>query len=155
LHNLSKSKPPQDTEKIIITTLISCAEAIYKINKPDGSISENLVKGFFKPVKQELNYKIRGHVGGVPYKKVFEPSEVLYLIRNDYIHNGNFTGIFFRKPQSEDYVYNFGSFYYSEKENKNNLIQAFSECNLTYKDFLKIFLNAFIENIEKYCNSNK
>ncbi len=145
LHKLSKSKSSQDTEKIIITILVSCAEAIYRINKPDESISEHLVKGFFKSVKKQL--KIKGRVG----KEIFEPAEVLYLVRNDYIHNGNFTGSFFKKMGLEDYVCNWGSFYYSKKEDKLKLIQVYSECKLTYQDFLKIFLEAFIKNIEKYC----
>jgi len=147
LYQLKEAKPPQDTEKIIITTLVSCAEAVYRINKPDESISENLVKGFFKPVKQQLNYKIREHVGNMPYKRVFEPVEVLYLVRNDYIHNGNFTGVFFRNSQSENHVYNLGSFYYSEKYAKTKLIQASSECKLTYDDF---FENIFRGIYKKY-----
>ncbi|MBI2463552.1 hypothetical protein HYV57_01200 [Candidatus Peregrinibacteria bacterium] len=150
LYQLTKSKPPQDTEKIIITTLVSCAEAVYRINKPDELVNENLVKGFFNPVKEQLNYKIRGHVGEMLYQKVFEPAEILYLVRNDYIHNGNFTGRFFRRPTSKTYFYNSGCFYFSTKESKTNFILANSECSLTYKDFLNIFLEAFIKNIEKY-----
>lgn len=152
LYKLGQSKLPQDTEKIRITTLVSCAEAVYRINKPTELISENLVKGFLKPVKEKLDYKIRGHIGEMPYKKTFEPAEVIYLIRNDYIHNGNFTGTFFRNPQAESHVYNIGSFYYTEKEDKTKLIQVTSECKLTYQEFVEIFLKAFIENIEKYCS---
>ena len=151
LHELSKLKPPQDTEKIIITTLVSCAEAVYRINKPNENINENLIKGFFKPVESSINYKIRGHVGDIPYKKTFRAIEILYLIRNDYIHNGNFTGKFFRNDNSENYAYNSGDFYFSEKENKVKLILAESECCLTYKEFKKIFLEAFIKSIENYC----
>lgn len=155
LHELSKSKPPQDTEKIIITILVSCAEAIYRIKKPNESISENLIKGFFKPVKSKVDYKIRGQVGAIPYKKTFNAVEVLYLVRNDYIHNGNFTGKFFRNDNSESHTYERGTFYYSEKENKTKLILADSECCLTYKQFSDTFSEAFIENIEEYIKNKK
>lgn len=154
LYELKKAKPPQDPEKIIIMTLISCAEAIYRINNPNEGISENLIKGFFKPVNSDIDYKIRGHVGKLPYKKVFDAVEVLYLVRNDYIHNGNFTGRFFRNNNSESYAYEQGTFYYSEKENKAELILANSECCLTYEQFSDIFLKVFIENIEEYCSNN-
>lgn len=153
LYELKKSKPPQDTEKIIITMLVSIAEAVYRINKPNEEISENLVKGFFKPVKSKIDYKIRGHIdANMPYKKTFGAVDVLFLVRNDYIHNGNFTGIFFRNNNSEAYTYNIGTFYYSEKDNKTQSIDAISECNLNYEEFMKIFLEAFIESINKYCN---
>lgn len=151
LYELSKSKPSQDTEKTIITILISCAEAVYRINKPNENINENLIKGFLKPVESSINYKIRGHIGDIPYRKIFGAIDILYLIRNDYIHNGNFIGKFFRDDDSENHVYNLGDFYFSEKENKAKLILAESECCLTYKEFRKIFLEAFIKSIESYC----
>ncbi|MCK5491349.1 MAG: hypothetical protein KAI67_05925 [Candidatus Pacebacteria bacterium] len=150
LNELAEQKPLQDTEKIIITTLVSCAEAVYRINKPEESIGENLVKGFFKPVVLQLENKIKGYVGEMPYKKSFKPDEILYLIRNDYIHNGNFIGTFFKKTNSENYVSMCGDFFYSEKEDKTKLISVKSECRLTYQEFLTIFLNAFIKNIKKY-----
>lgn len=161
LYGLTKTKPPQDTEKIIITTLVSCAEAVYRINKPDEGISENLIKGFFRPVKSKIDYKIRGNsqskceAGRCKIDKSFSAVEVLYLVRNDYIHNGNFTGKFFIYPDSESLDYKLELFYYSEKENKARLIEAYSECNLTYQNFLSIFLEAFIKNIEEYCKKNK
>jgi len=144
----------QDTEKIRITILVSCAEAVYKINKPKETISENLIRGFFKPVRPKIDYKIRGSVGEMPYPKIFGAVEVLYLVRNDFIHNGNFGGIFFRNEKSEDYAYQQDYFYYSEKENKAQLIKVSSECCLSYNYFLNIFLEAFIKNIEKYCENN-
>ena len=76
----------------------------------------------------------------MPQRKNFVAEEVLYLIRNDYIHNGNFTGNFFRGINSEAHCYNQGFFYYSEKENKTLLIEATSECCITYKEFKEIFL---------------
>lgn len=150
---LRNKKPPQDTEKIIITTLVSCAEATYRINKPKEIFCEKLVKGFFEPVKSKIRYKIRGSVGDNPRKKIFNPVEVLYLIRNDYVHNGNFTGLFFRSENSEDYAYNFGTFHFYEKKDKLKLIQANSECCLTYEQFLQIFLEAFIINIQDFYNN--
>lgn len=158
LHEFSKSKPPQDTEKIIITTFVSCAEAIYRINKPSERINENLVKGFFKPVKPKIKYKIRGNVDKADKslckkcKKIFSAVETLYLIRNDYIHNGNFIGSFFLDDDDnfKKYKRNFGKFYFLEKGNKVKLISARSECCLTYEEFKKIFLEAFIKNIKNY-----
>ena len=156
LKKLSYAKPPQDTEKIIITILVSCAEAIYKINKPEEDINENLIKGFFKPVQSKLKGKIKGHTETkMPYNKTFDSTEVIYLIRNDYIHNGNFTGKVFRLNSSEKKSYNHGLFYYYEKENKNKLIQVFSSINLSYLEFINIFLESFILNIEKYCTKHK
>lgn len=151
LYDLTKSKPSQNTEKIIIMTLVSIAEAVYRINEPDEPISENLIKGFFGPVKSKIDCKIKGYVGDMPYKKTFEAIEVLYLIRNDYIHNGNFIGKFFSSESESGEQKE--SFCFSEKDNKTLLIQVFSECSLTYEEFLKIFLEAFIENINKYCNA--
>jgi len=153
LYNLSKSKPSQDTEKIIIAILVSCAEAIYRTYKPTEDINENLVKGFFKPVEEKINYKIRGYVGDEPlYKKTFEAIDILYLIRNDFIHNGNFTGRFFRNCDLGDDYCELGTFHFSEKENKVGLIEAYSECYLTYREFQDIFLESFIENIREYCD---
>jgi hypothetical protein len=155
LDKLSKSKQSQDTEKIRITILVSCAEAVHRINKSREALGENLVKGFFKPVSSKIDYKIKGYAGdNIPHTKVFDAIEVLYLIRNDYIHNGKFTGIFFRRNNSGDCIYNLGTFYYSEKKNKAHLIQAFSECKLSYDEFLEIFLEAFIKNINMYCDKN-
>ena len=151
-----KSKEPEDTEKIIITMIVSLAEAVYRINRPSESNCAFLVKSFFKPVLDKIEYKIRWHCNKkcetwkCKIKKTFNSVEVLYLIRNDYIHNWNFTGNFFRNEQSNEYVYNFWTFYYSEKDNKTNLILASSECRLTYQNFLNIFLDAFIFNIEEY-----
>jgi len=144
---LSQQKPPQDTEKIIITTLISCAEAIARINYPKETDCQNLVRDFFKPVKEDLKYTIRGHVGSIPYNKVFCSEEVLYLIRNDYIHNANFTGSFFANSKDMPRL---GTFCYSEKSKKTRLILANSECKLTYNEFLEIFKKAFEENIKMY-----
>lgn len=41
-----------DTDQIIITLLISLAEAGYRLRKPTEKIYENLVKWFFKPVEE-------------------------------------------------------------------------------------------------------
>jgi hypothetical protein len=109
-----------------------------------------LVEKFFEPVRDDLQYKIKGSLGNMPYETVFSSSEVLYLIRNDYIHNGNFVGLFFKGDATEEGIPNGGTFWYANKNDKTRLVLADSECKLTYDEFLKIFTKAFEENIKLY-----
>lgn len=152
LFKLRKSQPPQDTDKIIVTVLTSSAEAIYRISEPNEYSSNKLVTGFFRSIEDKIKYKISGYVEGVE-KTVFSACEVLYLVRNDYIHNGNFTGLFFNNETSDSNATNMGTFYFRPIDMKDKLIQAVSECKLSYHEFTRLFLVAFITNIEHYCNA--
>lgn len=156
----------QDTEKIIITTLVSLAEWTRRLNKPEEDSVDSLIKGFFKPVLNELQYKVK--FSATSYKewiaeKTYSPDQeeyipiiILYLIRNDYIHNGNFFWVFFVDPADKEYsphIPNWSTIYFSEKNNKAKLLSVWIECSLTYEEFLIIFLKAFKLNIEKYLAS--
>lgn len=154
LRTLQSQTPPQDTDKIIVTTFVSCAEAVRRINRPKETNCENLVKGFFSYVDAQIKYKIMGQsnttceTGKCEVECLFNATEVLYGVRNDYIHNGNFTGRFFKESNAENP--NFGCFFYSEKENKSCFIEATSDCDLRYEEFRNIFLEAFVANIEEF-----
>lgn len=145
---LQLQKPSQDTEQIIISIIVSWAEAFYRLNKTKEAVSENLVTGFFNFVKEEIEYKIRSHYpSSSPYEESFEAIKTLYLIRNDYIHNANFLGTFF----SSDWIITHGGvFHFAKKEDKSKLILVHSEFTLSYDKFIEIFKKAFWKNIIQY-----
>jgi hypothetical protein len=66
-------------------------------------------------------------------------AEILYKIRCEYTHEGNYTGIIFRRTEVGN------SFYFKDKNGNLSGI-----CDLTYQEFIKIFMKAVIENIKIY-----
>jgi len=84
-----------DTDKKIIFELVSLSESIYSLIKQIHN-TENLIKWFFRPVKEKLKINIRPWIIHATHP-IFENSggcigaRILYLMRNDYVHNINFT----------------------------------------------------------------
>lgn len=155
-----------DTDKIIITTLISLSESVQRLNNPDETNIWCLVQWFFKPISNQLEYKINlaqsTYESGIAEKIYIKNSDklsvkILYLIRNDYIHNWNFTWNFFlnSKLKSENQSScNYSCLYFSTEKDKSTLFNAWITCRLTFDQFLSIFLDAFKIAIETYLRNN-
>ena len=169
--NLRKEKIEKnhDTDKAIIMNLVSLAEAIYKLNNPNQTVNEALVKWFFKLVNDKLLYNIKFSQSLYEDKRnklIVEkiekepkniPALIIYLIRNDYIHNWNFTWVIFMGEKEKKELINWdkmSSFEYSDNNNSTILLEWVIECNLTYNEFLSIFLESFKLNLEKYLKNN-
>ena len=136
----------EDVEVIKIYLLISHAEIASRTFGVVGK-KDVLVKEFFDPIvdKYKLNYKIRLSLGKLPRdpKDDLLATDILYKIRCEYAHEGNYTGRIFRKAETESMVYNGFSFKHSNS-------QIMAECSLSYTDFLNIFMDALWRNIEKF-----
>lgn len=144
-----------DTDKIIVSILICAAEAFYRVNKPHVTLSINLIKWFFNPVREKLKYKISSHYPkNMPYIKEFDAIDTIFWVRNDYIHNANFLGTFFLHDSLSEWVTQFWEFKYSKKSHKSKLISINSKCSMKYNDFLVIYKEAFWKNIMKYLNNH-
>lgn len=136
---------------MIVTFFVLCAEAVFRTINPYENSNEQLVKSFFETVYRKIQYTIRYNMGSKIEDQ--NSARLLYLIRNDYLHNGNSIGLFFKDDKEIENVYNVGSFEYRPVSNVRELTREIIECSLTYKDFRDIFLEAFISNICKYCKN--
>ena len=107
-----------------------------------------LVSNFFKPVmvKHRLNYRMRisleniKEVGGMSF------SDILYKIRCEYAHEGNYTGKIFMTKKEEGVVNAF-SFKSGGKD-------VFGECGLTYLELVNVYMEALVENIKEFLERN-
>lgn len=133
-----KKKEHADVDVIKIYLLISHAEiAMNNLGIKDKKIE--MVKKFFDPVvtRSGLYYKIRMDSGNT------SSPEILYKIRCEYTHEGNYTGIIFKQPGDDcSNLFRFRS------GNKD----VYGQCNLTYQEFLNIFMDALVENIKIFSN---
>lgn len=145
-----KIQKNHDTEKIIITILVSLTEGLYQMNKPYKWNSENQIRWFLKPVSHKLKYKFKfcqttyesWDINEIIEMKKDDAIYVLYLIRNDYIHNANFLWRVFGDNNSFSI-----HFFWKNKKFEPKTIQVMS--NIQYNEFLSIFLEAFMENTKK------
>jgi len=139
-----KAEKNHDIDEIKIYLLISHSEiAARLVSSGDGA---SLVKKFFQSEKTELNYKIHASYEekdkeGKLIKKILDASYFLYLVRCDYTHNGNFTGNIFRTGDC-------GKFYVFDATEIGKNISV--EFNLSYNDFMNVYVKALVEIIEKY-----
>lgn len=149
--DILKKKEHADVDVIKIYLLISHAEiAMNNFQIEDRKIE--MVKKFFNPVidKYGLNYKIKISLGNT--EDVMEDmggmlaSEILYKIRCEYTHEGNYTGKIFKDP---------GDDCSNQLRFKSNDKDVFGECSLTYQEFLNIFMDALVENIKIFSNYEK
>lgn len=137
-----EKKEHADVDVIKIYLLISHAEiAMNNFEIEDRKIE--MVKKFFDPAidKYGLNYKIRISLGSIEDTGSMSSPEILYKIRCEYTHEGNYTGKIFKKPGDDcQNLFRFKS------DNKD----IHGECNLTYQEFLNIFMDALVENIKNF-----
>lgn len=138
----SAKKNNEDVDVIKIYLLISHAEITMNNLGSSGFTKQKMVENFFKPVqnKHKLDYKIKLTLDSVKnVKRSMSCAEILYKIRCEYAHEGNYTGRIFRRTE----VGNLFDF-----KDKNSILLG--TCDLNYQEFIKIFMKAVIENIEVY-----
>ena len=107
-----------------------------------------MVKKFFNPVidKYGLNYKIRMNLESIEDMGNVSSPEILYKIRCEYTHEGNYTGKIFKKSGND--CSNLFRFRSSNRD-------VHGECNLTYQEFINIFMDALVENILTFSDYRK
>jgi len=129
----------EDVDVIKIYILVSHAE-ITSNNLKGKGIGVELVRKFFSPVESDLKYEIIPNYLSKKIQKNINFVDILYKIRCEYTHEGNYTGIIFKKEENN--VSNI--FYFKYDEDK----ELSGKCNITYKEFLNIFMKTLIENIK-------
>lgn len=134
----------EDVDVIKIYILISHAEITSRsLGELGASIA--LVNNFFSPVESILKFKIRPSITSFVQKTAsMNFADILYKIRCEYTHEGNYTGKIF-KNKREGASTNIFSF-------KSNDETVMGECDVTYKEFLDIYMNALVENIKTFSN---
>jgi hypothetical protein len=138
-----------DVDAIKIFFLISHAEiTMNNLGLKDNK--KELVRKFFVPVAEKygLKYKIRVGLDSINITRGMYFSDILYKIRCEYAHEGNYTGKIFNKRKDKENVYN--SFHF-----KSNNEDFYGECILTYKEFLDIYMEALVENIKTFSDYGK
>lgn len=144
--NTLEKEERRDVDVMKIYFLVSHAEITMDNFGVKGNKKE-LVRKFFEPItkKYGLNYKIRYEDSSRPM--LF--SDILYGIRNDYTHAGNYIGRIFKTMSDEDDCPNYCSFY--DKYNK----MIYFCFNLTCKEFTDIFMDALVKNIKIFSKYKK
>lgn len=147
-----------DVDKIKIFQLISHAEiAINTFSTKTASMNKgDLVDSFFEPVKDKLQYSLQLSSDDTnklsKIKQQVTPSRILYKLRNEYAHQGNFTGKVFKSETDEGKVLNGFSFDWDIP--KAQPIDVSGLTRLTYAQFLKIYFSAFKWHLEDYIRKN-
>jgi|GEM_PF-6768982 hypothetical protein len=110
---------------------------------------QNLVNLYFAPVEERyrLKYKIMVGINSITDAGNLSFADILYKIRCEYVHEGNYTGRIF-KLKGDGKCTLMIRF-------KHNKEDVFGECNVTYQEFMTIYMDALIENIKIYSNYGK
>lgn len=138
LDNL-KENNHEDVDVIKIYILISHAEITARSLGENGTGVE-LVRKFFNSVESDLKYKIvPNYSSDTKNKREINFVDVLYKIRCEYTHEGNYTGIIFKRDED---AYSLVFLFKDKKEELSGI------CGITYKEFLNIYMKALIENIK-------
>lgn len=132
----------EDVDVIKIYILISHSEITSRSFSKKGSKIE-LVKQFFNPVESKLKYKIMLSLSYRMKTPNMDFADILYKIRCEYTHEGNYTGVIFKRFGEDPKSVKGFSF-------SDNGKQLFGECGITYKEFLGIYMEALIENIKNF-----
>lgn len=135
-----KEEARYDVDVIKLFFLISHAEIAMHSLGCTGR-KQDLVNKFFRPVEQELKYKIQLCLDSITKLGDIQSAEILYKIRCQYAHEGDSSGIIFQK--NDDGAGN----YFCVKDNTTNLM-IFGTCNLTCREFMNIYMEALVENIK-------
>lgn len=130
----------EDVDVIKIYILISHAEITSRSLKVKGS-KISLVKHFFKPVKGSLKYKIIPSISTSEKIPNLDFADILYKIRCEYTHEGNYTGRIFKKDGDQSEV----SLLITFKDGEEELS---GECGIAYKEFVNLYMIALVENIK-------
>lgn len=143
-----------DVDKSKIFQLISHAEIAMNTLFPVTNLGKNeIVKKYFEPVKSQLEYTFRLSIEDTNKlsKKGQDTSaaNILYKLRNEYAHQGDFTGRIFSKENGEDGIYTGFGFGWDYRKG-NELIPVNGETNLTYSHFLNIYFSAFEAHLKTY-----
>lgn len=128
----------EDVDVIKIYMLISHAE-ITSRSLGENGVKIELVRRFFNPVEADLKYKIVPNISPDRKTLAMNFADILYKIRCEYTHEGNYTGRIFKRDED-----NADSLLIRFKDNGKEL---FGECGIVYKDFLEIYMRALIANI--------
>ncbi len=132
----------EDVDVIKIYVLISHAEITSRSFQAKGTTIE-LVKKFFEPIKEELRYRIIPSLSTNRTTPDLDFADILYKIRCEYTHEGNYTGRIFKRDSDDPKSYLLICFKDGDEE-------LFGDCGITYKDFLNIYMKALIENIKLF-----
>ncbi len=136
----------EDVDIIKIYILISHAEITSQSFKKTGR-KIDLVKKYFETVKESLKYKIIPNF--LPDREIpaMDFTDILYKIRCDYTHEGNYTGRIFKNDNdgADSILFHF----------KNGGLELFGQCGITYKKFMNIYMIALIENIKVFSEYSK
>jgi len=138
-----------DNDKFKIFLLTSHSEiAARLIAKPNRS-SQALVNKFFKSVKKKenLNNLIKGIYNAA---SELQAADTLYAIRNEYAHQGNFTGKIFQ-PADEDDDYTNCMYCLSKiNETDEKVMHISIEFTIKYEKFLEIYCKALQNLLSEY-----
>jgi hypothetical protein len=145
LDNLKK-KDYADVDIVKIYLLISHAEITINNFGIQGN-KVDLVKKFFDPVaeKHGLKHKLRAGLEGIEKTGYIPYYKILYKIRCQYTHEGDYTGKIFKNTNDDKKTVLIIQFIDNEK-----FIEG--ESNLTYDEFINIYMDALVANIKFYSN---
>jgi len=148
----------EDVDKIKIFHLISHAEIVMNtLGEMTGNNAEK-VDEFFASEVGRLQHSLRLTIDDndqlMSRGQLTSPSRVLYKLRCEYAHQGNFTGKIFRRDSAESHVYNFFSFYWDLPSSRAKVFVS-AETNLTYADFLNIYFTAFKDHLVSYISGHQ
>ncbi|GAI17913.1 unnamed protein product [marine sediment metagenome] len=135
----------EDVDVIKIYILISHAEITSRSLGKKGTKIE-LVKEFFSPVESSLKYRIKPSLTDKKTPNV-NFADILYKIRCEYTHEGNYTGRIFKKKEDGTH-----SLLIRFKSGNKDF---YGECGLTYKEFINIYMKALVENIKMFSDYGK
>lgn len=130
----------EDVDVIKIYILTSHAEIASRSLGEEGSGIE-LVKKFFEAVESKLQYKLKATLETIEELGDMNFADVLYKIRCEYTHEGNYTGKIFKNLGDDIDIKMIFRFRVDGKD-------VFGETNLTYQQFINIYMRALIENIK-------
>ncbi|OIO47347.1 MAG: hypothetical protein AUJ28_00935 [Parcubacteria group bacterium CG1_02_37_51] len=131
-----------DVDAIKLFFLVSHAEIAMNDFGNTGTKKE-LVEKFFEPVADDLKFNIKLTLDEVEKGISMTFADILYKVRCDYAHEGNYTGKIFKSKKDKKCLHNIFSFH-----DMGDLI--FAESALTYKAFIKIYMRALTEHIKIY-----
>lgn len=135
----------EDVDVIKIYILISHAEISSRSLGKRG-VAIELIKEFFSPVESSLKYKI---MPGLSDKKIsnLNFADILYKIRCEYTHEGNYIGRIFKRKEDGTY-----SILIRFKCGNKDF---YGECGLSYEEFINIYMEALVENIKTFSGYRK
>jgi hypothetical protein len=136
----------EDIDIIKIYILISHAEITSRSLGEKGA-KIDLVKKFFSPVESNLKDRITPNLPPDGKALNMNFADILYKIRCEYTHEGNYTGRIFKRREdgTRSLLIRF----------KNGNKDFYGECGLIYKEFINIYMEALIENIKKFSDYGK